>query len=63
MLAYLPSPSSGEIHIGPLVLHAYGLLYAVAVVAAVLICRRRWEKVGGSVEMVDEVALWGFPAA
>ncbi len=62
MLAYLPSPSSGEIHLGPLVLHAYGLFYAVAVVAAVFICRRRWVRQGGSVEMVDEVALWGFPA-
>jgi prolipoprotein diacylglyceryl transferase len=62
LLAYLPSPSSGEIHLGPLVLHAYGLLYAVAVVAAVLVCRRRWVAVGGSPELVDEVALWGFPA-
>jgi prolipoprotein diacylglyceryl transferase len=62
VLAYLPSPSSGEIHIGPLALHAYGLLYAVAVVVAVLVCRRRWEQVGGKAELVDEVALWGFPA-
>jgi prolipoprotein diacylglyceryl transferase len=34
-------------------------MYAVAVIAAVIVCRRRW---GGSPELVDEVALWGFPA-
>jgi prolipoprotein diacylglyceryl transferase len=42
--------------------HAYGLLYGVAVVTAVLICRRRWANAGGEPELVDEVALWGFPA-
>ena len=43
-------------------MHAYGLLYGVAVVTAVLIARRRWTARGGSAELVDEVALWGFPA-
>jgi len=62
VLASIPSPETGEIHLGPLVVHAYGLLYGVAVVAAVLICRRRWVNVGGNAELVDEVALWGFPA-
>jgi prolipoprotein diacylglyceryl transferase len=62
LLASIPSPETGEIHLGPLVVHAYGLLYGVAVVAAVLICRRRWMNVGGNAELVDEVALWGFPA-
>jgi prolipoprotein diacylglyceryl transferase len=42
--------------------HAYGLLYGVAVITAVLIARRRWVARGGDVELVDEVALWGFPA-
>ena len=48
--------------VGPFEIHAYGLMYAVAVVAAVLVCRRRWAARGGSSELVDEVALWGFPA-
>jgi prolipoprotein diacylglyceryl transferase len=34
-------------------------MYAVAVVVAVLITRRRWK---GDRALVDEVALWGFPA-
>jgi prolipoprotein diacylglyceryl transferase len=62
LLASIPSPKTGEFHLGPLLVHAYGLLYGVAVVAAVLIARRRWMARGGSGELVDEVALWGFPA-
>jgi prolipoprotein diacylglyceryl transferase len=62
LVASIPSPKTGEFHLGPLLVHAYGLLYGVAVVAAVLIARRRWAARGGSAELVDEVALWGFPA-
>jgi prolipoprotein diacylglyceryl transferase len=62
VIASIPSPSDSGIQIGPFFLHAYGLLYAVAVVAAVMITRRRWVARGGDPELVDEVALWGFPA-
>jgi prolipoprotein diacylglyceryl transferase len=34
-------------------------MYAIAVIAAVIITKRRWS---GRPELVDEVALWGFPA-
>jgi prolipoprotein diacylglyceryl transferase len=34
-------------------------MYAIAVIVAVVITRRRWS---GKPELVDEVALWGFPA-
>ncbi len=60
--AFIPSPSSNGFHIGPLFLHAYGIAYVFAVAAAILIARRRWEKLGGSREMVYECAMWGFPA-
>jgi prolipoprotein diacylglyceryl transferase len=42
--------------------HAYGLAYVYAVLAAVLVTRVRWEAIGGRRELVYEVALWGFPA-
>jgi len=42
--------------------HVYGLLYVVALVVAVLITVRRWERAGGNREAVYDVALWGFPA-
>jgi prolipoprotein diacylglyceryltransferase len=61
-VAFLPSPSSNGIYIEPFFLHAYGLMYAVAVLVAVAIVRRRWTAQGGRRELVDEVALWGFAA-
>lgn len=62
MLASIPSPAANGIHLGPFEVHVYGLMYAVAVVLAVLITVRRWEAVGGSRETVYDVALWAFPA-
>ena len=62
MLASIPSPSSNGLHLGPLFVHAYGLAYVVGVIAAVAITSRRWERQGGSRELVQEVALWAFPA-
>ncbi len=60
--AFIPSPSSNGFHVGPLFIHAYGLAYVFAVIAAVAITSRRWEAAGGQRELVHEVALWGFPA-
>jgi prolipoprotein diacylglyceryl transferase len=61
-LAAIPSPSINGIHVGPLDFRIYGLCYVLAVIAAVAITSRRWEAVGGSRELVGDVALWGFPA-
>jgi prolipoprotein diacylglyceryl transferase len=60
--AYISSPSSNGIHIGPLFLHAYGLMYVFAVAAVVLMTRYRWAKRGGDPELPYRTALWGFPA-
>jgi prolipoprotein diacylglyceryl transferase len=62
VLASIPSPPGNGLHLGPLFIHAYGLAYIAAVLAAVLVTARRWEAQGGSRELVHEVALWGFPA-
>jgi prolipoprotein diacylglyceryl transferase len=61
-LGAIPSPSTNGVHVGPLFVHAYGLMYVLAVLAAVAITARRWAAQGGSRELVTEVALWGFPA-
>lgn len=60
--AFIPSPSSNGVHLGPLFIHAYGLAYVFAVAAAILITRHRWAARGGDPELIGEVALWGFPA-
>src|SRR5580693_1339136 len=59
---FLPSPPHNGFYVGPLFIHAYGLAYVVAVIAAVTITVRRWEARGGSRDLVYEVAMWGFPA-
>jgi prolipoprotein diacylglyceryl transferase len=61
-LAAIPSPSTNVVDLGPFALHIYGLCYAVAVIAAVAITRRRWAAQGGARELVYDVALWGVPA-
>ncbi|MGD9734632.1 MAG: prolipoprotein diacylglyceryl transferase [Solirubrobacterales bacterium] len=60
--AAIPSPSSSGLALGPFEIHAYGLMYVLAVTAAILITVRRWEARGGSRELVYETALWAFPA-
>jgi prolipoprotein diacylglyceryl transferase len=59
---FIPSPSSNGLHLGPLLLHAYGLAYVVAVLAAVTITSHRWVARGRDRALVNEVALWSFPA-
>jgi len=58
----IPSPSTNVLHLGPLAIHLYGVMYAIAVVAAVAVASRRWRSAGGDPALVREVALWGFPA-
>jgi prolipoprotein diacylglyceryl transferase len=62
VLASIPSPPFNGVHLGPLELRVYGLTYVIGVLAAIAITARRWERQGGSRDLVQEVALWGFPA-
>ena len=61
-LAFIPSPSVNGIHIGPLDIHVYGLMYVVAITLAIVITRRRWQAAGGDPDLVGDVALWAVPA-
>lgn len=62
LLASIPSPPSKGFGLGPLEIRYYGLCYVAAVIAAVAITGRRWQAAGGSRELVEDIALWGFPA-
>ncbi|MGH9129746.1 MAG: prolipoprotein diacylglyceryl transferase [Acidimicrobiales bacterium] len=62
LLAYLPSPPTNGISIGPVRLHVYGLLIAVGVVAAAWLTQRRWQARGGAPGAISKLALWGVPA-
>ena len=49
-------------HIGPFFVHAYGLMYALAVAGAIAATIPLWKRRGGDRELVYDAALWGFPA-
>ena len=62
MLAFIPSPSDGAIHLGPLQLRAYGLMIALGVFAAVKVASTRWANRGGRADDMVAVATYAVPA-
>ncbi|MGD9704661.1 MAG: prolipoprotein diacylglyceryl transferase [Acidimicrobiia bacterium] len=63
LLATIPSPGSGAIHIGPLQLRAYGLMIALGVIAAVWLFGRRMEQKGiGTRDDASSVSVWAVAA-
>ena len=59
----IPSPSSGVLEIGPLSIHAYGLMIALGVVAAVWLTGRRLEARGtGTRDDASGMAVWAVVA-
>lgn len=60
-LAYIPSPSQGVWHLGPLPLRAYAFFIILGVILAVLIGDRRWVARGGRTGTVADVATWAVP--
>jgi prolipoprotein diacylglyceryl transferase len=59
--AYLPSPSTSGVSLGPVRLHVYGLLIAAGIAAAVWLSQRRWERIGGAPGTMSVLAIWGVP--
>ncbi|MGH9076800.1 MAG: prolipoprotein diacylglyceryl transferase [Acidimicrobiales bacterium] len=62
VLAYLPSPPTSGISIGPIRLHFYGVMIALGIGAAVWLAQRRWGQRGGAPGTMSRLALWGVPA-
>ena len=62
VLSFIPSPPSNGIHIGPLFIHYYGLMYVIGITLAVIITRHRWRAMGGNPDLVGDVAIWAVPA-
>ena len=58
-LLSIPSPSSGQLDLGPLAIHAYGLMLLLAIVAATALTGIRWVRRGGDWDLVFQVAVWG----
>ncbi|MFD7506940.1 prolipoprotein diacylglyceryl transferase [Streptomyces sp. NPDC059850] len=60
-LAYIPSPSSGVIYLGPIPLRGYAFCIIIGVFAAVWLGGRRWVARGGQVGTVADIAVWAVP--
>jgi prolipoprotein diacylglyceryl transferase len=58
VLASIPSPDNGVIDVGPLPLHAYGLLLAIGVLVAAWIAERRWVARGFDGKTFNDMAIW-----
>ncbi|MGZ4281098.1 MAG: prolipoprotein diacylglyceryl transferase [Gaiellaceae bacterium] len=58
-LAYIPSPHSGTIDLGPVTIHMYGLMLLLAIAAAIWLTGVRWVRRGGEWDLVLRVAVWG----
>jgi prolipoprotein diacylglyceryl transferase len=58
IFASFPSPSQNVLEIGPLTIHVYGIMIALGVIVAVLVAKRRFERFGGSGELLERVSIW-----
>ena len=62
LLAFIPAPPTSGFHLGPLVVHLYGLLHAVGILLAVSLARRRWAECGHNPADLDRPILWAVAA-
>ncbi|MEU8353009.1 MULTISPECIES: prolipoprotein diacylglyceryl transferase [unclassified Streptomyces] len=60
-LAYIPSPSTGVIELGPVPLRGYAFCILIGVFVAVWLGGRRWIARGGLPGTVADIAVWAVP--
>ncbi|MFE1440657.1 prolipoprotein diacylglyceryl transferase [Streptomyces sp. NPDC058739] len=60
-LAYIPSPSRGVLHLGPIPLRGYAFCIIIGVFVAVWLGNRRWIARGGRAGTVADIAVWAVP--
>jgi len=58
-LASIPSPSSGNLHLGPLTIHMYGVMLLLGIAAAIAVTGIRWTRRGGDWDLVFQASVWG----
>ncbi|MFE2408748.1 prolipoprotein diacylglyceryl transferase [Kitasatospora sp. NPDC059408] len=60
-IAFIPSPSRGVLHLGPVPLRAYAFCIILGVVVAVWLGSKRWVARGGAKHTVGDIAVWAVP--
>ncbi|MDQ0777907.1 prolipoprotein diacylglyceryl transferase [Streptomyces aurantiacus] len=59
--AYIPSPSRGVLHLGPIPLRGYAFCIIIGVFVAVWLGNKRWIARGGRPGTVADIAVWAVP--
>lgn len=62
LIAFIPSPDTSVVDVGPFVIHMYGVMLLIAIVACVGLTGIRWQALGGDWDLVFRVAVWGVAA-
>lgn len=62
-LAYIPSPTFSQFHIGPVTIHMYAICILAGICLAVWILTTRWKRVGGTFDQVLDTTLVTVPCA
>ncbi|MEV0599231.1 prolipoprotein diacylglyceryl transferase [Streptomyces sp. NPDC050315] len=60
-LAFIPSPSTGVVHLGPIPLRGYAFCIIIGVFIAVWLGNKRWIQRGGRSGTVADIAVWAVP--
>ena len=58
---FIPSPSQGVWHLGPLPIRGYALCIILGVAVAIWMGERRWVARGGVRGQVSDIAIWAVP--
>lgn len=62
-VAYLPSPASGQWHVGPVPIHLFAVCVVVGVLAALAMAEHRYRAAGGRPWVMTDIAAVAVPAA
>jgi prolipoprotein diacylglyceryl transferase len=60
-LAFIPSPSHGVVHLGPIPLRGYAFCIIIGVFVAVWLGGKRWIARGGRAGTVADISVWAVP--
>ena len=61
VVQFIPSPSQGVWHLGPVPIRGYALSIIAGIIAAIWIGEKRWVARGGRPGEVSDVAVWAVP--
>lgn len=59
--AFIPSPSQGVWHLGPLPVRAYAICILIGIFAGYWLGRKRWVARGGTPEVLADIVMWAVP--